>query len=52
MVTDVLKSIFRDPIHATGYSDRKLGKELCIQENVLWNLLHDVDVESIELRKG
>jgi len=27
-------------------------KELGRQEIVLWNLLHDVDIESIKLRKG
>jgi len=52
-----------DPKHATTQGNipasvsnpvaQIIGKkELGRQEIVLWNLLHDVDIESIKLRKG
>jgi len=62
-VIDVSKRTLGDPKHATMHRNilltsggipaafRKEKKELCSKKNTLWNLLHDVDIESIELRK-
>jgi len=27
-------------------------EELCRRENILWNLIHDVDIRSVELGQG
>ena len=36
-----------------GIPGRKVGKkEVCDNDNILWDLLLDVDIESIQLRKG
>jgi len=58
MATDFSERTLRDPKHARGQRDvetlaaHRIGKkELCRQENVFWNLLHDMDIESIKLRK-
>jgi len=62
-VIDVSEHILGDPKHATMHRNmlltsssipavfRKEKKELCSQKNALWNLLHDMDIESIELQK-
>lgn len=64
MMTDVFKRILGDPKHAGKHENimtivgmpvtRRIEKEeLCRQEIALWNLLHDVDIESFtELRVG
>ena len=63
MVTDVSERTLGDPKHVAIHGNipmsvgipisQIIGKnELCRQEIVLWNLLHDVDIKSIKLRKG
>jgi len=63
MVIDVSERMPGDPKHATTQGNIPASvsnpvaqiiekKELGRQEIVLWNLLHDVDIESIKLRKG
>jgi len=63
MVTNVSERILGDPKHATRQGSIPTSvsipvaliigkKELGRQKNALWNLLHNVDIESIKLRKG
>jgi len=63
MVTNVSERILGDPKHATRQGSIPTSvsipvapiigkKELGRQKIVLWNLLHDMDIENIELRKG
>jgi len=63
MVTNVSECIVGDPKHATRQGNITTSvsipvapiirkKELGRQEIVLWNLLHDMDIQKIELRKG
>lgn len=63
MVIDVSERTLRESECTTIHGNRSasvsiLGvqeigkKELCRQKNALWNLLHDVDIESIKLQKG
>jgi len=63
VVINVSERTSGDPKHATAQRNipasvsnpvaQIIGKkELGRQEIVLWNLLHDVDIESIKLRKG
>jgi len=60
VVADVSEHTLGDPKHATirgniptNFSilvaQTREKKELCRQKNALWNLLHDVDIESIKL---
>jgi len=63
MVADVSEHALGDPKHAAMHGNIPMTvgipvaqiigkKELCRQEIALWNLLHDMDIESIKLRKG
>ena len=63
MMIDVSEGTLGDSKYATTRGNRptKVGapviqtkgkKQLCKQKNVLWNLLYDVHIEGVKLRKG